>query len=116
MLLYTGQIGGHHDYLAVELQIGQLKVGVSLGGEAVVMTTESLQQLNDGRWHEVKVELDGQVSLTYRIDSRVCGDDLSIFLLQFLVVEVTPCLNGSRFVDGATESCRLQAHLPTDSR
>ena len=71
MLLYTGQIGGHHDYLAVELLIGQLKVGVSLGGEAVVMTTESLQQLNDGRWHEVKVELDGQVSLTYMIDSRV---------------------------------------------
>ena len=71
MLLYTGQIGGHRDYLAVELLIGQLKVGVSLGGEAVVMTTESLQQLNDGRWHEVKVELDGQVSPTHRIDSRV---------------------------------------------
>lgn len=71
MLLYTGQIGGHHDYLAVELLIGQLKVGVSLGGEAVVMTTESLQQLNDGRWHEVKVELHGQVSPTYRIDFSV---------------------------------------------
>lgn len=41
---------------------------------------------------------------------------ISLSLLQSLVVEVTPCLNGSRFVDGATESCRLRAHLPTDSR
>ena len=62
MLLYTGQTGGHRDHLAVELLIGQLKVSMSLGGEAVIMMTESLRQLNDGQWHEVKMELDSQVS------------------------------------------------------
>ena len=62
MLLYTGQTGGHRDHLTVELLIGQLKVSMSLGGEAVIMMTESLRQLNDGEWHEVKMELDSQVS------------------------------------------------------
>ena len=62
MLLYTGETGGHHDSLTVELLIGQLRVSMSLGGEGVVMMTESLRQLNDGQWHEVKMELDSQVS------------------------------------------------------
>ena len=62
MLLYTGQTGGHRDHLTVELLIGQLKVSMSLGGEAVIMMTESLRQLNDGQWHEVTLELDSQVS------------------------------------------------------
>ena len=62
MLLYTGQTGGHRDHLTAELLIGQLKVSMSLGGEAVIMMTESLRQLNDGQWHEVTMELDSQVS------------------------------------------------------
>lgn len=69
MLLYTGQTGGHRDHLTVELLIGQLKVSMSLGGEAVIMMTESLRQLNDGQWHEVTMELDSQVSK--RLDASV---------------------------------------------
>ena len=62
VLLYNGRIGGLHDFLAVELVIGQLKVGVSLGGEAIAMTTDSVWQLNNGQWHTVEVHLDEQVS------------------------------------------------------
>ena len=62
VLLYSGRVGGLHDFLAVELVIGQLKVGVSLGGEAITMTTDSVWQLNNGQWHTVEVHLDEQVS------------------------------------------------------
>ena len=61
VLLYNGRVGGSHDYIAAELVIGQLQVGVSLGGGTVILKTESSTQLNDGRWHRVLIQLDPQV-------------------------------------------------------
>lgn len=62
LLLYNGRIGGNHDYIAVELVIGQLSVGVSLGGVATTLRTESIWNLNDGEWHTVDLELRDGVS------------------------------------------------------
>lgn len=61
MLLYNGRVPGSHDYIAVELVIGQLKVGVSLGGGAVSLQTQSVWLLNDGQWHDVSILLENQV-------------------------------------------------------
>ena len=61
VLLYNGQVGGSHDYIAAELVIGQLQVSVSLGGGHVILKTESAWQLNDGQWHSVLLQLDPQV-------------------------------------------------------
>ena len=61
LLLYNGRVSGSHDYITVQLVIGQLEVGVSLGGEGVRLKTASIWQLNDGEWHGVNIQLDNQV-------------------------------------------------------
>ena len=62
LLLYAGRVRGHGDFIAVQLVIGQLQVGVSLGGAVTVLRTESLWQLNNQEWHRVDIELNNNVS------------------------------------------------------
>ena len=57
LLLYSGRVSGCHDYISIELVIGQVRVGVSYGGSVTVVRTESPWQLNDAEWHSVVVEL-----------------------------------------------------------
>lgn len=62
LLFYNQHVVGSHDFIAVELVIGQIKVSVSFGdGDLLSMKTESLRLLNDGQWHTVEIYLDKQV-------------------------------------------------------
>ena len=61
LLLYAGNEGEGLDYVAVEVILGQVKVGVSLGGVATIVTTDSVDRLNDGEWHNVSLDLQDQV-------------------------------------------------------
>ncbi len=88
LLLYSGRHSGRHDYISVELVIGQIRVGVSYGDTATIVRTESPRQLNDAKWHSVEVELSGGV-----ISVRVSG-----------------C--GLRTVEGADQYCQIDATLP----
>ena len=61
LLLYNGQYSSLSDFIAVELVVGQVRVGVSFGGVATFLQTDSEQQLNDGAWHVVKIEIQRRV-------------------------------------------------------
>ena len=61
LLFYSGRVGNQHDYIAAELTIGQIRVGVSFGGVATMLTTESIWNLNDGQWHSVSIVLRNRV-------------------------------------------------------
>ncbi len=92
LLLYSGRDSGRHDYISVELVIGQIRVGVSYGDSPTIVRTESPWQLNDGEWHSVEVELRGGV--------------LSVF--------VSGCGQGA--LEGAEYYCQLTTRLSGDSR
>lgn len=62
VLLYNGQHNSRTDFITVELVIGQIKVGVSFGGMATILLTNSEQRLNDGAWHHVEVLIRNRVS------------------------------------------------------
>ena len=87
LLLYSGRVSGHHDYISIELVIGQIRVGVSYGGSVTVVRTQSPWQLNDAEWHSVVVELRERE----------------------LSVHVSGCGQGS--LQGAEYSCDLSATL-----
>ncbi len=62
LLLYDGRHdNARTDFIAVELVVGQVRVGVSLGGVATYLMSDSVSRLNDGRWHRVEVELGREV-------------------------------------------------------
>lgn len=63
VLLYGGRYHPPADYISVELLIGQIIVGVSFGGVATVLRTESATMLNDGAWHRVELEIRNRVSM-----------------------------------------------------
>ena len=85
LLLYSGRDSGRHDYISVELVIGQIRVGMSYGDVATTVRTESPWQLNDAEWHSVEVEVrDGMMS-----------------------VRVGSC--GPRSVEGADRFCQMSA-------
>ncbi len=92
LLLYSGRDSGRHDYISVELVIGQIRVGVSYGDSPTTVRTESPWQLNDGEWHSVGVELRGGV----------------------LSVRVSGCGPGA--LQGAQYYCQLTTGLSGDSR
>ena len=92
LLLYSGRDSGRHDYISVELVIGQIRVGVSYGDSPTTVRTESPWQLNDGEWHSVGVELRGGV----------------------LSVRVSGCGPGALL--GAQYYCQLTTGLSGDSR
>ena len=63
MLAYVGRYDDPGvDYVSVEVLVGQVRVGVSLGGVATVLRTSSEQRLNDGAWHRVDVQINNRVS------------------------------------------------------
>ena len=62
LLFYAGNLGSQQDYVAAELVIGQLRVGVSFGGVTTVLMTESLWNLNDGQWRSVRIRLRNKVN------------------------------------------------------
>lgn len=92
LLLYSGRDSSRHDYISVELVIGQIRVGVSYGETPTIVRTESPRQLNDAEWHSVEVELSGGV----------------------LTVRVGGC--GPRTVEGAKRFCHMTATLPGNKR
>ena len=63
LLFYSGNLGNKGDYIAAELVIGQLRVGVSFGGMATMLTTDSIWNLNDGQWHSVSIKLRNRVRM-----------------------------------------------------
>ena len=63
LLFYIGHLENQDDYIAAELVIGQLRVGVSLGGVATTLTTDSVWNLNDGLWHSVSIKLSNRVRI-----------------------------------------------------
>ena len=74
LLLYTGRVSGSHDLLAIELVSGQLRVTVDLWKEPATLITSSRRKLSDGKWHNVSLQLDGnlQVNMIVRISNSVC--------------------------------------------
>ena len=56
-------MGNEDDYVAAELVIGQLRVGVSFGGVAAMLTTDSIWNLNDGQWRSVSIKLRNRVRM-----------------------------------------------------
>lgn len=62
LLLYNGRYDSRTDYIAIQLVVGQVTVGVSFGGVATVLQTNSEQRLSDGRWHHVQVQIRNRVS------------------------------------------------------
>ena len=66
LLLYGGRYHPPADYVSVELLVGQVNVGVSFGGVATVLRTESATRLNDGAWHRVDLGIRNRVSRHYR--------------------------------------------------
>ena len=63
LLFYSGNLGNKDDFIAAELVIGQLRVGVSLGGVATMLTTDSIWNLNDGQWRSVSMKLRNRVRM-----------------------------------------------------
>lgn len=63
LIFYSGNLGNKDDYVAAELVIGQLRVGVSFGGVATTLTTDSVWNLNDGQWRSVSISLRNRVRL-----------------------------------------------------
>ena len=61
LLFYSGNLDNEDDYVAAELVIGQLRVGVSFGGVAAMLTTDSVWNLNDGQWRSVNIKLRNRV-------------------------------------------------------
>ena len=62
VLLYSGRYGNPRvDFVAVEMLVGQVNVGVSFGGVATILRTSSEQRLNDGAWHSVDVQIRNRV-------------------------------------------------------
>ena len=61
LLLYNGCHASRTDFIALELVVGQVQVGVSFGGVATVLTTASEQRLNDGKWHQIELEIRNRV-------------------------------------------------------
>ena len=94
LLLYSGRDSGYHDYIAVELVIGQIQVGVSYGGVPTTVRTESLWQLNNAEWHDVEIELRNRE----------------------LFVRVSGCGSQSTPLDGAEEVCHMTTQLLGDMR
>lgn len=94
LLLYSGRDSGYHDYIAVELVIGQIQVGVSYGGMPTTIRTESLWQLNNAEWHDVDIEL----------------------INRELVVRVSGCASQSTHLEGAEEVCHMTAQLLGEMR
>ena len=70
LLLYVGRQEAGQDYIAVEVLLGQVKVGVSFGGVATVLTTDSRERLNDGEWHDVVVEIQNRVRSEVRREGQ----------------------------------------------
>ena len=66
VLLYAGRVSGSHDLISVDLVQGQVRVTVSLGNpdELVAMATNSRRRLNDGEWHEVRLDLEGHLQVS----------------------------------------------------
>ena len=62
LLLYVGSQGAGLDHVAAEVLFGQVRVSVSFGDVATVLMTESREQLNDGDWHRLTVEIRDRVS------------------------------------------------------
>ena len=77
VLVFSGRVSGSHDLLSVDLVQGQVRVTLSLGDpdELVTMTTNSVRRLNDGKWHEVSLDLKGhlQVSPLVRLGNYARG-------------------------------------------
>ena len=63
LLFYSGNLGNRDDYIAAELVIGQLRVGVSLGGVPTMLMTDSIWNLNDGQWRSVSIKLRNRVRM-----------------------------------------------------
>lgn len=62
LLLYTDD-GGTYDFFEIKLVEGALRLRYNLGGGAQIITVG--RDLNDGHWHKVKVQRDGErTSLT----------------------------------------------------
>ncbi len=61
LLVYSGRRGQREDYIAMEMLIGQVKVGVSFGGVATELMTQSERGLNDGMWHRVDLVIENRV-------------------------------------------------------
>ena len=66
VLMFSGRVSGSHDSLSVDLAQGQIRVILSLGDpdELVTMTTHSRRRLNDGKWHEVSLNLEGHLQVS----------------------------------------------------
>lgn len=72
LMLYTGRYDTPTaDYVSVELLVGQVVVGVSFGGVATVLMTDSAVWLNDGAWHIVDLVIRNRVSVP-----RTCKCDI----------------------------------------
>lgn len=70
LLFFNGNLDNQQDYVAAELVIGQLRVGVSFGGVATILMTESMWNLNDGQWRSVSIKLKDKVSDCMTITGR----------------------------------------------
>ena len=61
LLFFSGNLDNQQDYISAELVIGQLRVGVSFGGVATMLMTESTWNLNDGQWRSLSIKLRNRV-------------------------------------------------------
>ena len=54
---------GHKDFLAISLNNGRIRVGLSFGGEPIVIDMVKGPTLNDKKWHHVQVSHERKVCI-----------------------------------------------------
>ncbi|RUS82130.1 hypothetical protein EGW08_010104 [Elysia chlorotica] len=70
LLLYNGRLNGQHDFLALALVSGQVRLALNLGSNVTVTATTSVQGgVSNGHWTSVTVEYHARVATVY------VGDD-----------------------------------------
>ena len=61
LLMYNGRYNDQHDFIAVELFLGQIRCSFSVGGMPVTMTTNVDGGVSDGAWHSVVIGFQNEV-------------------------------------------------------
>ncbi|GFR69625.1 cadherin EGF LAG seven-pass G-type receptor 1 [Elysia marginata] len=66
LLLYNGRLNGQHDFLALAVVSGQVRLALNLGSNVTVTATTNVEGgVNNGRWTSVTVEYHARLATLY---------------------------------------------------
>ena len=57
----VGGNNGYGDFLAISLKDGRIQVGLSFGGEPLLINMDRGPKLNNGKWHHIEVSHERKV-------------------------------------------------------